>query len=116
MKTNPIPKKPAPKPKKPKLEAFRLWAHPGDLVNDGYSNVRLHWHKYPNACEVYIRVAVIPLDDPVALVFKADAAFRRQLHGKSDVRAPSLAHRRAMRAALTAIGVLPPQRKKGGHK
>ena len=89
---------------KPTPRARRMWAN---YHVEGY--VCLYSTKgrcmNSSAEHIAIPVAVIPLDDPESLVNKAVKAFFRggQLDAYSD-----------MRAALTAIGVLP--KRKGGRK
>ena len=91
----------------PKLRARRMWAnYYGDFV--ACHNTRSSAMREGDHHEQFIAVpvAVIPLDDVEALVEKAKTAFN--LEG-SGLFTP------AMRAALTAIGVLPRTRK-GGAK
>ena len=54
-----------------------------------------------------VPVAVIPLDDQEALLAKAHHAFQRSWLNSTSIAQDHL------RAALTAIGVLPEQRKEG---
>lgn len=85
-----------------------MWAnyYDGGFVFLGQSQGESMDDAASDAQHIAVPVAVIPLDDVEALVEKAKTAFN--LEG-SGLFTP------AMRAALTAIGVLPRQRK-GGAK
>ena len=89
---------------KPKLRARKMWAN---YHAEGYVFLySVKSHCMNSAAEhVAIPVSVIPLDNPEALVHCAYEASR--LPGEDGLT--------QMRAALTAIGVLPRQRK-GGAK
>ena len=95
---------------KPKLRARRMWAN----YYKAPFNPCLHKTRRAaalgcgHACIHTGRVAVIPLDDVEALVDAAVASHSYSYCGIAT-------RRQAMRAALTAIGVLPRQRK-GGRK
>lgn len=97
---------------KPTPRARKMWAN---YYTDADGFVCLHGTRTcanANAADGYshaaIPVAVIPLDNPEALV---DAAVTSHSHSYCGI----ATRRQAMRAALTAIGVLPKQRK-GGAK
>lgn len=81
--------------------ARRMWAN-------YYPKIVCVHHTRKSAGANSIPVAVIPLDDPEALV---DAAVASHSHSYCGI----ATRRQAMRAALIAIGVLPKQRK-GGAK
>ena len=100
--------------KKSKLKARRMWANCYSSDNALYAHPtkqaairRSFGHASLNA----IPVAVIPLDDTEAIVVAAAAAHYKAWSG---VGKPTNGD--CMRAALTAIGVLPKARKKGGRK
>lgn len=90
--------------KKSKLKARRMWANCYSSDNALYAHPtkqaairRSFGHASLNA----IPVAVIPLDDVEALIQKAAEAYWQTPQ----------THTESVRAALTAIGVLPKQRK-----
>lgn len=89
-----------------KLRARKMWAnyYPTGIVCHPLRR-KAGINAPANCLSAAIPVAVIPLDDMDALVEKAKTAFN--LEG-SGLFTP------AMRAALTAIGVLP--KRKGGRK
>jgi len=96
---------------KPKLRARRMFANyyphcPVPEIYDSKSRAMSWATNYP--ATVTVPVAVIPLDDVPALYLTAYNAFCEVQDAKFDSRESVL-------AALTAIGVLPRQRK-GGRK
>lgn len=98
---------------KQKPRARRMWANyyphcPVPETYDSKSRAMSWATNYP--AKITVPVAVIPLDDPAALVEKATAAFLVE-----DRKPESWTLDDCMTAALTAIGVLPKQRK-GGAK
>lgn len=90
---------------KPAPRARRMWANYYRNVRTLHKTRKMAAHCVaPGAIHEVIPVAVIPLDDPEALVHCAYESSR--LPGEDGLT--------QMRAALTAIGVLPKQ--KGGRK
>jgi len=95
---------------KPTPRARKMWAnyHPHCPAPDIFdSKARaMSWAKSYSTMVKTVPVAVIPVHDPEALV---DAAVASHSHSYCGI----ATRRQAMRAALTAIGVLP---RKGGRK
>ena len=87
---------------KPKLRARRMWAN-------YYPKIVCVHHTRKSAGANSIPVAVIPLDDVEALAHCAAEAYFSAWNAELATR------KEAMRAAITAIGVLPRTRK-GGAK
>ena len=90
----------------------RMWAN---YCANGYAPVLFCLRKNAHlggmgAQQVMVPVAVIPLDDVEGLVEKAyQAFFNSSMPNDGTMKG-------GIRAALTAIGVPPKQRKKGGRK
>ena len=89
-----------------KFKAQVRWvAHYDDKTIACISRSRAEARQWCPSGGTTTRVAMIPLDDPEALVGAAAEAYFQAWHSDSATR------REAMRAALTAIGVLPRQKK-----
>lgn len=96
---------------KPKLKARRMWANPQEM-REYYMCLTSHCDPSTDR-ENTLPVAVIPLDDPVALVDLAATAIAKQ-NGYGAEYAPKFWLTAS--AALVAIGVLPRARAKKGRK
>jgi len=99
-----------------KLKARRMWANPLDLRDTRCAIQHISRVRTANTCWNYsIPVVVIPLDDVEDLIVKAaNALYDFEYHAKVN-RIP-VSNGDCIRQALTAIGVLPKQRKDGGRK
>lgn len=97
--------------KTPKLKAHKMWAnYYSRLILPDVHQTRNDALDGSGGAVTPRRVAVIPLDDVEALIARAAAAhYEAERNGRNE-RKP-LTNGDCMRAALTAIGVLPPQRK-----